>query len=251
MGAMFSITGLVLSLISIIITLAAREIKGLTYNYNGTKVINVKEKAKNKIKIFYNSRPIEDAYFLVLKFWNSGNKAINKEDFDDPISFSFGDKAEILDYDLIDTIPNNLSSKIKINTSGNTLKIDPFLFNKGSKISLKVMISNFGGVVDAEVLISGIGKIKKTDDNKSNKTMLRLNSLVLAQPLVLLPATLIFSGVSILTNSYTKPFDIYSFGLNNLNIGVTTLLSSIFGVIGLVLYFRRLLRNDKAIEELI
>jgi len=99
--------------------------------------------------VLYNFHRVSDAYFLVLKVWNSRNVPIHPSDFHDPISFLFGTKAEILSCEVIETQPGNIKKKVSIAQGKQDITIAPLLLNRGSCSVLKLVLSGFTGDVKA------------------------------------------------------------------------------------------------------
>ncbi len=107
-GVAISVVSIV---VSIIFSLKQRARKGLTYKIESTSLVSIKDKAKGKIQILYDLKPISDADLVLLKIWNSGNQPILQTDYEDPITFNFGSKTEILSHDVIETVPNNIKKR--------------------------------------------------------------------------------------------------------------------------------------------
>src|SRR5438309_2109807 len=97
----------------IIIYLKQKNVKGLVYEViSNTSVFSIEEEAvKGKIQVLYNGKPIDYALLTILKIWNYGNAPIEPSDYILPITFDFGNGAEVLDAEVLDTEPNDLKKE--------------------------------------------------------------------------------------------------------------------------------------------
>jgi len=176
----------------------------LTYDFEGTPLVSVKSKAKDKIQVLYNYQRVNDAYFLMLKVWNSGNVPIHPSDFHDPISFLFGTKAEILSCEVVETQPGNIKKKVSIAHGKENITIHPLLLNRGSCIVLKLVLSGFNGDVKAETLITGLDHIQRAGASKLDKVSSKLTFSLYPHVFVTAPFFIILNAVILLSDPGNK-----------------------------------------------
>src|SRR5437868_10774181 len=110
------ITSLIAIGFSILFYLKQRRIKSISYEViSNVPVVSVEEEVKDKIQVLFNGKRIDDARLVVLRLWNSGNAPILSADFDRPIKFDFGEKAEILDAAILETTPESIKDEAAVN----------------------------------------------------------------------------------------------------------------------------------------
>ena len=123
-----------------------------------------KVKNEDKVQIIYNGTPKSDARLVVVRLWNSGNVPISPQDYDNnnPIKFDFGEKAEVLDVEVLATSPSSLKDTVKehlVLNDGSVL-LDPLLLNRQDSIILKLLLAQFEGDVMVNARIAGVNQIR-------------------------------------------------------------------------------------------
>jgi hypothetical protein len=196
-GVIITVIGITLS---IGFSLKQRSRKKLTYDFEGTPLVSVKNKAKDKIQILYNFERVSDAYFLLLKVWNSGNVPIHPSDYLDPIRFTFGKQAEILSCEVVETKPENIKKKVSITQGKQELSINPLLLNQGAGIVIKLVLSAFDGEVNGETLITGLDRIRKAGASNIDRINSSLAFSLFPMMFIMAPLLIIFNAVLLLTN---------------------------------------------------
>ncbi|MGZ6356482.1 MAG: hypothetical protein ACXWOX_18060, partial [Ktedonobacteraceae bacterium] len=75
-----------------------------------TYKVSFQKELKDRVQLLFDKKPIENARLVLLKIWNSGNVPIQIDDYDknNPIMFDFGEHAEILDADVLETVPTHI-----------------------------------------------------------------------------------------------------------------------------------------------
>jgi hypothetical protein len=110
--------------ISVSVLLFRKQIKrkGISYQVvSDAPVLSIKEEIKGRVQVLFDTKSVSDARMVILKIWNSGNTDILPSEFVDPIKFSFGEKAEILDAEILETVPINIKDKISIQLNAGSL----------------------------------------------------------------------------------------------------------------------------------
>src|SRR5437660_3881886 len=70
-----------------------RSKKEITYQViSDAPIANINKEVKDRVKILFDGNPVEDMNLLVLKVWNPGKVAVKRDDFDEPITFEFGER---------------------------------------------------------------------------------------------------------------------------------------------------------------
>src|SRR5438445_4223381 len=94
--------GVIVALIAIFLTIAQRSRKEIVYEVvSDTPILSVRGEIKDQIQVLYKGKPLADARLIILRVWNLGNTPISLNDYVEPINFDFGQKAEILDADIL------------------------------------------------------------------------------------------------------------------------------------------------------
>lgn len=109
--------------------------------YHPLSLINVKEEVKNKIKILYNDKEVNDISMMQINIINNGSLPIKKENIVKPIEFIFDDKTNIIENNILYTDPQDISvecSKI----SSNRISCNFDLLNPKEEISLQFISLN-------------------------------------------------------------------------------------------------------------
>src|SRR5437763_1422181 len=64
--------------------------KELSYQIiSDASIVSIDDELKDKIAILFEGTHLNNMRLLVLKIWNSGNIAIKRDDYDEPISIAF------------------------------------------------------------------------------------------------------------------------------------------------------------------
>ncbi len=107
--------GLITVSVSVLIFRKQIKRKGISYEVvSDAPVLSIREEVKGRVKVLFDTKPVSDARMVILKIWNSGNTDILTNEFVDPIKFNFGEKAEILDAEILETVPINIKDKISV-----------------------------------------------------------------------------------------------------------------------------------------
>jgi len=112
------------------------------------------------LQFTFKGETIPQAHFITIKFTNSGNVHIPKEDYAEPISLSFGKKAMVLAFRPVKKKPVDIPVTLK--TDGRNVIIDPTLLNPKENFVIEVLVSGFDGKVRIGGRIAGVKEIKDT-----------------------------------------------------------------------------------------
>ena len=117
---------------------------------------------KDKLKILFEDKQVQDISLIVVSIVNSGNLPILPTDYEHPVSLGFGEKAEILTVDVIKRNPNDL--KVSAGIEGNEVVVSPALLNPGDWITLKLMVSQAEHDVQMSGRIAGVKSLEKVPE---------------------------------------------------------------------------------------
>jgi hypothetical protein len=154
--------GIILALIGVIVSIGlyavGRRRKELRYRIiSATPLLSSNEQAGDKLQILFNKKPVRDVHVIVMETMNSGNVPIRPLDFERPLSFHFGDHAQVLLAEVVRTKPLTLKPELKNGKSSITLA--PTLLNGGDCIRIKVLVSQFENQIIPDCRIEGISQV--------------------------------------------------------------------------------------------
>ena len=83
--------GLLTIIVSITIYRKQQNRKGITYEIiSNTSMLSFRNEVIGRVQILFDKKPIAYARLVILKIWNSGNVAIEPNQYSDPIKVHFG-----------------------------------------------------------------------------------------------------------------------------------------------------------------
>ena len=77
-----------------------------------------------ELTILYDSISIENLHQSTFKIFNNSNRELGIEDFVKPIEIRFGDSCRIINYQVIESFPNYITSNIALSDNNDKLFID-------------------------------------------------------------------------------------------------------------------------------
>ena len=156
------ILAILLSIIAIIVTIKFRSQKSLSYTIKtNVSLLTVKKEAEDKLEIYFDGKKVHDVYMVVIKLFNSGNVHIGKADISQKIIFTFGDKAQVLSVDIVNTDPENVD--VSLVQDDQRVIVIPELLNGGDSITFKVIVNKLDEI-KVTGRISGVKEIKKASE---------------------------------------------------------------------------------------
>lgn len=158
---LIALIGVVITAVGTIVAIFAylqRSHKSVSFRVlASTPLLSVKKELKGKLKIYYESKEVEDVNLVLIEVFNSGNKEVKEEDYIEPITFSFGDKSRILSCEVVDVKP---SFRVTVDFSEKVVTLSKTMLNAGDSLTLKALVTglsiiNYGG------RITGVKKIQE------------------------------------------------------------------------------------------
>jgi len=169
-GSVWQSIGLTISLLGIVAGLLAAwhysEKRGLTvYLDTEIPVVSVNEEFAEDIEVQYRSTPISSLHVLQLTVKNSGNRPIERPDYDTPLSFQYGG-AVASSPTLVECNPSSLTPELTV-SSPDSVTLQPLLLNARDSFTFRTFILNKRNAVDPVRIngrISGITEIRLRTD---------------------------------------------------------------------------------------
>lgn len=152
----------IITLIGVLVTISlyvmGRRRKELRYRViSAIPLLTSSEEAGGRLQILFNRKPVHSVHVIVVEAINSGNVPIRPMDFERPLSFQFGDLAQVLLAEVTSTSPPTLKPQLR--NTNSTVAIEPTLLNGGDCIKLKVLVSQFGNKIVPDCRIEGISQV--------------------------------------------------------------------------------------------
>jgi len=155
-GAIVAFLALVLSLV---IASIQRRRKRLAYQIlTDTPFFTVQEEVKGRVQMLLDGAPVEDPSLIVLRVMNRGNMPIRVANFQRPLSFTFGDKAEVIAAEVIRQRPANLTAAVTFENGKVTLT--PLLLNGGDSLDIKCLVSRVE-FIDDDARVEGVSAVHR------------------------------------------------------------------------------------------
>jgi hypothetical protein len=152
-GVLLAVAAILVSLWGL---LRQRNRKILVYNIEFTSVLSVHSELKDDLRIIYRDRPVESAFIATITIRNVGDIPITRVDFDEPVSIALDGPGDVV---RVDTSGSTMSVLATI-CGGNSIRLNPVLFNKNDKVTMKIvgvngpMLAVVSGRIVGGVLLS-------------------------------------------------------------------------------------------------
>ena len=175
-GAILAIAGMILT---IWIFRKGIQKKEIAYSVvSDVYLLNVNKSIKDEVEIRFKGMVTENLRVLVIKIWNSGNAAVERDDYDEEISFKFGKKSAI-EADIVDESPEDINANIVLYGSTNfrglassSVTIDKLLLNPKESITIKVLLTGKIEKITASARIVNGKLVNKSYDGSSGRISL-------------------------------------------------------------------------------
>ncbi len=159
-------------IVSIYIYILQKRKKDLTYCVVAkAPLLTVDEALEKKVKIYYQDTLIRDVFLLLINILNKGNEPIKRDDFVEPLTFSFGENTKILNAEISESIPTKIKLNLKI--IENILEVHPVLLNAKDEFTIKLLIAQFDGLIEPGGSICGVKTIREIVKTNTSKNVLR------------------------------------------------------------------------------
>jgi hypothetical protein len=176
------IVGVAAIIVAVILSRTQRRKKSLSGDLlSETALLRRQEELEGRLQIFFDSKPIKDAYLLVVKFVNDGNTPITQTDFEGPLYIRLGKEAHVLIADV--SAKKRESLKPQILTEIGSISIKPLLLNPRDSFNLKAIVSQYEPKsfrIDGR--IAGIEEIRRSTEGfwRGNFPLIAIVLLVFA-----------------------------------------------------------------------
>lgn len=143
------LAGVVVGAAGIWITLKLRDRKELAYEIiSNVPAFTIQPSVQGEIEVLFKGKPVTSLSEVILKIWNSGNKAIDEDAYRVPVSIRFGQGAEVKDARIRSTHPERIRSHAEdsLNWTAEHVQLNKLALNKGQGLELETILSNCGEI---------------------------------------------------------------------------------------------------------
>lgn len=126
-------------------------------------LLTISKDVSNQIEITFEGKPVKNIFLIQIRVANSGNVPIRPEDFTSPITFHFGENAQLLTSEITETKPKNIEAALDSDNKSATMS--PVLLNQGESITGKFLVSE-AKEPSVSARIIGISEIKSQSNSR-------------------------------------------------------------------------------------
>lgn len=119
----------------------------------------VEDTQDERIRILYNSQPVNSLYIVILALRYRGNQPIRESDYESPISLKFWGRAQVLSAEMVRAVPEDIAINPTVEDTG-CVSLTPVLFNDGDHVSIKVLVDQYQGLSAVNGRIAGVERIR-------------------------------------------------------------------------------------------
>ena len=125
-------------LVMVILHIRSKKKKKLTcILFPSLSLVDIRTEVKDRIKIYYDEKLVENLLMTKVKIRNNGNLPIRREDVIKPLEFEFGENLDVIDFGVIDTEPEGITVKLESNSENNLVRCVFDLLNAGDELTLQ------------------------------------------------------------------------------------------------------------------
>jgi len=172
-----TIIAFVTIIVGIVVYFKQRQHKELSYKVvSNTPLLSVDKVIKKDLQILYQGKSIQEVNLVTLDIVNSGNMPILATDYERSVCVNFGEEAQVLTAEIINSKPKNLGASI--NVEKGTLILNPVLLNDGDIVSLKAIVSKLSKIITVDGRIVGVKMIKELSEDSTGAVVFAVSGLI-------------------------------------------------------------------------
>ena len=129
-----------------------------------TQLLSVKSELKEKLKINYESKEVENVSLVQVEVFNSGNLPVQDKEYDIPITIFFGEKARVLTTEVV----RRSYGGISVTSDGSAITLSRTLLNPGDSVTISALVTEksvinvSGRIVGANEIAEYIPKLRSS-----------------------------------------------------------------------------------------
>ena len=133
--------------------------KRLGYSYDSTPLLNKLDEIRDDVLITIDGKQYsENVHLVKIRLENTGKPEITSDDFEDNLTFDFGEETKVLKASIIEKSRKKMKDKVIENP--HSIDIPPNLFNQNDFLLIKILALNYKGVIDPVSAIRGVNKVE-------------------------------------------------------------------------------------------
>lgn len=142
-----------------------RKKKGLSYSVvRNDQLFQVSDALIPRVEITLDGRRVANLSLVIIDISNSGNESIKSEDFEKPLTYTFGENLEIVSSRILRKSPEDLDAKISV--SKTTLQLEPLLMNAKDSLSVEIILTAYSQKISHSARVVGVKKIEVLNSNR-------------------------------------------------------------------------------------
>jgi len=111
------------------------------------------------LQFTFKGEVVPKTHIITIKVTNTGNVPLKKDDYDDPINLSFGEKAKVLAIRVVKKKPETIPVTMSWSEAHKVI-VNPMLLNSKDNFVIEMLVSDFDGRVRVGGRIVGVKEIK-------------------------------------------------------------------------------------------
>jgi hypothetical protein len=159
------VVGILVGIITIGLYFMQRQKKAISFEIlSDNALLSVRNEIKSKLQVLYDGKAVKQVYLTLIRIFNSGNVPIQPSDYLQPIEMCFGNNAQILSAEVIESDPKNLDMSLTV--EGDKIILKSTLFNKDEYLKIKTLTTESCHQLTVTGRIVGVKQIKKFEGVK-------------------------------------------------------------------------------------
>lgn len=164
--SLLALAALIATIIGYVITYLRRQRKSLGYAVTSLIPLTslqpqtLSSYQSAGLQITYRGETIPQAHVIAVKFTNIGNVPIKREDYDVPISLTFGEGTKPLTWRFVEKKPETIELNSPKSDDTGKLTIEPVLLNPKDSFTVEMLVSGLRGHLKLGGRIVGVKEIK-------------------------------------------------------------------------------------------
>jgi len=115
-----------------------RRSKGLAYEVSTATLASLHSKARERVRVLFEGRPIEEVALISIRFRNTGSEAILLQDFQGPLTIRLPSAAAVLDHYVGECVPADLRPQLVETATG--IAVVPLLLNADDRFEVLLLV---------------------------------------------------------------------------------------------------------------
>jgi xanthosine utilization system XapX-like protein len=124
-----------------------------------TPVMTERQEMEGHLEIRFDGEVIKDVSVAVLQVFNSGNEALNPDDFLEPLRLGIQGEGRVLLAEVTETVPKELTQPITLDN--NAVEFARKLMNAGDLVTVRLIVTQLHGTLELDGRVSGVTRFQR------------------------------------------------------------------------------------------